>query len=299
MNVDDEKVGPVDTGAQQADVAALAVSDTKPDADKAEDADDESTEQNESGEQATPGESDEGADQQHTERAPLPKGVQRKINKLTRKAGEALLRVQELEQQLAQRDSQVQHTPAAADTSQPDKAPTLEDCNFDLQKHAEATYKWMRVQEQKAEQQAKATTAAQERLTKFAETEEAFAATVPDYYEVSKAPSVPITRAMVEILMENPETAPAIAYHLAKNLTECAAIAQMSPAAAGRAIGRIEASLIAPVSTPSPSRAVTNAPAPVATLKPGAPLRKTLDDLPMDQYAAERDRQLKAKGLRR
>ena len=84
-----------------------------------------------------------------------------------------------------------------------------------------------------------------------------FAAKQADYRDVAYDPSVPITSAMAEAIAES-DVGPQVAYYLGKNRDEAARIAGLSPLAAAREIGRIEARLAAkPVAPP-----VTKAPPP-------------------------------------
>ena len=141
-----------------------------------------------------------------------------------------------------------------------------------MEAHAEALVEWKIEQKAKAEQ-------VQSRQRKFSEQEEAFRAEHPDYDEVAKSPDVPISRDMVLAIMDT-ENPPAIAYYLGNNPEEAAHIAQMSPIAAARAIGRIEAKLAAPAEKPAPvlPKKTTTAPPPPKTVSGAGKPQVSPDD---------------------
>lgn len=84
-------------------------------------------------------------------------------------------------------------------------------------------------------------------------------AEIPDLEKVITDPTVPITPAMAEIIMDS-DYGPQVAYKLAKNPALAAEIAQMSVREAARAIGRLEAE-----ASPKP-RTISQAPKPVDTV---------------------------------
>lgn len=297
----DVKDEPVDTGALQEDVqiAERATAEVEvpretqePEPEAAE------PQEPEAPEQAT--EDEPAPSEAGRAHPPLPRGVQRKINTLTRRNGEAYARIQELEQRLAQVEGHP--APQAQDD---DPRPTRESCDFDESRYDDELYAWRKRQESKQETQRQA----QERMTQAVTTlqtaEDAFAEANPDYFEVAHAPNVPISKDMAELLLETPETAPAMAYHLAKHPELAASIAKMSPAAMGRALAKLEGELSAPPQSQAQPQQrapvqVTQAPPPVSTLRPAAPVSRGLEDkdMPMTEWIAERKRQRQAKGLR-
>ena len=90
-----------------------------------------------------------------------------------------------------------------------------------------------------------------------------------DYDAVARAPDVPVSDAMADLIITS-EVGPDVLYHLGQNKAVAAQIARMSPVEAARAIGRIEASLTAPK-----PRTETQAPPPIAPVKGsgGAPTK--------------------------
>lgn len=220
--------------------------------------------------QAAPDDPDGEAEDSQPEKAPLPKGVQRKINKLTRKAGELAIRNSELEERLASYESagQVQQKP----TEQvPEGEPTLEQFDFDQAAFNRAHFQWMRGQE-------KAMEAAQSRAKTLQERESAFAAEHPDYMELTRSEDWQVTPVMAQIIADS-DAAPAIAYYLASNPGETSALAQMHPAAMARAIGRIEAKLESSTpQKPELPKKTTNAPPPPKTVSGGGSPAPDVDD---------------------
>lgn len=231
-------------------------------------------------------------------------GVHNRIGELTkekhdeRREKEAALREAEYWRQQALKAAEQKPEPTQAD--EPTGEPTLEQFDFDTGKFMKALYKWEREQEKVEESKRKQTEEAQKRQKTFQEREQAFAAAHPDYEEVAKAEHVPITKEMAEAIIES-DDAPAIAYYLGQNLEEASAIAQMSPIAAARAIGRIEAKLSAKPSVPAPitpAKTVTRAPEPVTTLSGSPAVTQSYDDMSMAEYDAARKKERAAKGLR-
>jgi hypothetical protein len=232
------------------------------------------------------------AQDEDDDKQPLPKGLQRKINRLTRKAKDAerTARERELELQLAQ--ERLKHyepkQPPQAKREQVREKPTLEQFDFDAQAHAEAVAEWMF--EQKMTERDRQAAEAKRReqfqtlMQSIAEQEAAFAADHPDYDDVAKDPTLPISEVMAEA-MHDSDSAPAIAYYLGQHREEAAAIAQMSPAAAGRAIGRIEAKLSV-AKPPSPPRTVSSAPAIAPTVQGAAVAAKDTAAMSVNDHLA-------------
>ena len=221
---------------------------------------------------ADPDEPDDEAGEAAEERKPLPKGVQRKINKLTRRVGEFAEENRELKERLAQLEQgQVQEKPADAKPVA-DGKPKLEDFDFDVEAHAEALVEWKLEQKAKAEQAASLEKA-------FREKEAAFEAEHPDYRDVAYSDELPMPPHVAAVIhtTENP---PAIAYYLGNNVEEAAQIAQMTPLAAARAIGRIEAKLAAPAEKPAPvlPKKTTTAPPPPKTVSGAGKPQVSPDD---------------------
>lgn len=287
----DDTQEPVDTGFHQADIAAEQAAPAEtPDAEapevEGEEAAEESDEQNDT-------EAEAASDRDDPPAKPKPKGVGKRIDELTRDKYDAI-RERDYWREQAQRLTQP--PPAAQAVSQ--GKPTLEQFGYDQAAYTEALTDW-KVQERFEALQAQQQKQAEEQ--KVAETLKTFkervAAVDPEEWRWAVEVNPPTSPAMLEVIAES-EVGPQIGIYLAKHPDESAAIAAMSPIAAARALGRIEAQLSAPVAPrPSPPKPIPKAPAPVSTLRPAAPIKKDLGEMDMHEYIAERNRQRKAAGL--
>jgi hypothetical protein len=77
---------------------------------------------------------------------------------------------------------------------------------------------------------------------------------MPDFEErYSEASTMPISRAMHETIIES-EHGPELAYHLATHPDEAARIAKLSPLAAARELGKIEAAITTPPAKPAAAK---------------------------------------------
>lgn len=95
------------------------------------------------------------------------------------------------------------------------------------------------------------------KVQEFSASENEFAAKVPDYYESVKALNdIPHSGAVAELIIDS-DKGPELAYYLAKHPNEAREVVNMSPIAAAKFIGGIEARL-----TASPAKTTTNAPKP-------------------------------------
>src|SRR5690606_10893006 len=182
------------------------------------------------------------------------------VNEARREALEARRREDDLRQRLESLE-RGQHPSKPEAPVQSAEKPTLEAFDYDQEAYLTALTDWQIEQREaartQATQQEKAQETTQQRAAQLAAKEAEFIKAHPDYEGVAKAPHVPITQQMAEAMRENPDTAPASAYDLGQNVKEAADIAQMSPLAAARAIGRIEAKVaIAPAPKPVPPKPV-------------------------------------------
>lgn len=127
-----------------------------------------------------------------------------------------------------------------------------------------------------------------------------FKAKTPDFDDVMGNPSLRISKTMYEAMRES-EAGAQIAYHLGKNPAEAARISALSPIAAIREIGKLEAKL---TSTPPPAQTTkpSNAPAPPAVVdgKAGG-AAKSPDQMTDDEWYAswKKDQMAKAQARRK
>lgn len=299
---EETKPGPVDNSSLDAGIAARDSKQEAKTEEVAEQAaeiveDDLEDEQNESDTEdsaAPEDDADDGAPAKQDK--PKRKGVGKRIDELTKEKYDAQ-RERDHWRQMAEKAQQTESQPAQAPKPDSNAEPTLEDCDFDPTEYQRRFYKWARENEKVQERTQKAQQQYQERVRTVAEKEAAFTAEHPDYDAVARAPNVPITGFMAAAMFEGDDT-PAVAYYLGKNLDEAAKIAQMSPIAQAKAIGKIEASLSAPASQRQPEpKTVTNAPAPVTKLSGSPAAKKSYEDMSMREYSAARQKERQAKGL--
>jgi hypothetical protein len=213
---------------------------------------------------------------------PKPKGVQKRIDELTRLRHEAQ-RERDHWRELAMR----QQAPAKQEAPQADKPkalPKLEDFNYDeaayqaaLITHAtqEASRK---VREELRAEEAERQKA--ERAKSWKTRENEFKAKNPDYEDVVY--TAPISDAMADLIMES-EIGAELAYYLGKNTDEASRIAQLDPVKAARELGRIEAKLEKPPAAPVAPRPppVSKAPPPpprIEATESAAPIRADSPD---------------------
>lgn len=136
--------------------------------------------------------------------------------------------------------------PAASEPAKADRLRTLADFEYDEGRYQTYLFEQTAVRATEvAERRLKEASerdAAQRRQASFTTREAKYAEGVEDYYEVTRDQSVPITTTMAEVIAES-DDGPALAYHLAKNVAVAEQIARLSPLAAARELGRIEARL--------------------------------------------------------
>ena len=178
--------------------------------------------------------------------------------------------------------------------------PKLEDYDFDTTAWAQAHADWS---EKRIEQ--RATEIVDKRLgdtqAKGEESrlQEVWAAKVSDFKKVKPDfdvvvqsmvdDQVPITATMLEVLKHSPE-GPAITHHLGTNRAELTRISKLPPTLQAAALGRLEATFASAPKTPAAPAAkpLTRAPAPPSPVGGNAPASKRLEDMPIDEYIANR-----------
>lgn len=205
--------------------------------------------------------------------APAEDGFQKRINKVTadkyaekRRADDLAQRVKELEAAKA-----------------PEKAPTLEDFDFDddayraaiIQKEVQAALGSANQSQQEAAQQA----AAQQVASSFGESIAALGHA--DFDEVAnRVPLLP--EGVASALMQSDEGAKMI-YHLGSNPDVAEQIANLSPMAAMAQLGKISVSMAT-----QPTIKHSAAPDPIAPLRTGAALSANIgDEMPINEWMAK------------
>ena len=175
--------------------------------------------------------------------------VRSRIDELTRYRREAERRAERAEREADQWREQALRTTQQPKATEPEpSAKTLADFEFDETKYqsylfSEAEKRAVAAAEKRIrEQQDQEKTV--RRKSEFEKRESDYSKSVEDYIEVTRNPSVPITSDMAQVIAES-EDGPALAYYLGKNVEIAERIAQLSPLAAAREMGRIEAKLAA------------------------------------------------------
>ena len=199
-------------------------------------------------------------------------GVQKRINKITADKWAEKRRADALQAQL---DNQQQQ-------AQPTNVPKLEDFDYDDEAYQTALidYKVNAATNQMAQNNANAALAQEQADTqrKFDESATVFAQDRPDFSEtIAQVPNLhPST---LNAIMHS-DNAPALAYHLGKNLDQADALTQMSPDAALMELGRINSV----ISQPKPVK-TTSAPKPIDALSQSGAVESDIgDNMPLDQW---------------
>lgn len=151
------------------------------------------------------------------------------------------------------------------------------------QKVNEALAKRDQQQAEKAQQSVQETKA-----KTFVERQATVRQSIPDYDEVmTAAADIRVAQHVHEVLLDS-DRGPELAYHLAKNPDEAARISALSPLAAARELGRLEASLEKPATASKP---VSKAPAPIKPIVTGATSTQDPSRMSMDEYRSWRKSQ--------
>lgn len=238
------------------------------------------------------------ADNQPVDASDKPKGVQKRLDELTRNWREAERREAALLALLQQNRTQPEATPRPA---QDDKPKTLADFDYDEGKFQAHIFE--QAERRSVEAARRELTAAQERdaaerrKSSFKSRSTEFAKTVEDFESVAYDRSLSISPDMAEVIQDS-DDGPALLYHLGKNPDIAEKIAQLPPKAAARELGKIEARLAFEREKAKPNK-VSGAPPPPPkvegadpgnlSVKPDDPESDKLSD---QEWARKRNKQL-------
>lgn len=194
-------------------------------------------------------------------------GYQRRIDKLTREKRELEARLAALEQRVAGGDKkpagEAAETKPEAKAPAGDGRPNPED--FDTyEAYTEALVDWKTEQ---AERRRAAEAAERRTFEAWTARLEAARQAHDDFDEVVDS-ELPLSDAMFQAIVESEQGAE-LAYYLGSHPEEAERIAKLSPVAAIRALGRIEASLDQSHTAPKPKPAVSSAPKPAPRVSGG------------------------------
>lgn len=219
---------------------------------------------------------------------PIPKGVQRRIDRAVRQKYEAEARAKMLEERINAIEARQQQAPQQREPG----APKLEDFdNFDDYIEAKAAYVADKkinetlTQREQRQQAERAQTARQQTVEGWQKRVASATKELPDFEEVVASSDVPMTPVMAEAIMSS-DAGPKLAYYLATHEDEAEEIARMSPLAVVRALTRIEDKL-----ANQPAQA-SKAPPPVSPVGVKAKAERNPDDLPTDEWLKWRNKQV-------
>lgn len=224
---------------------------------------------------------------------PVPKGVQKRIDRAVREKYEAQARAKMLEERIAQIEARQQPSAPVAPI---EGMPTIDKFNnFDEYVTAKAEFIAKRHIEQamsegQRRQAEERQHASQVKLNaEWTKRVEKFTAEMPDFEEVITASTVPMTDPMQQTIKEL-DLGPKLAYHLANHPDEAAAIADMTPLRAIAALGRLEERLSKPA-----EKKTTSAPAPITPVGGTARVSKDPGDMSMAEFTRWRRSVIKAR----
>ncbi len=233
------------------------------------------------GEQPEATAGDDGADDTaHAEQPKPAKGVQKRLDELTKARHEAQ-RDRDYWRELAMRQNAPEPTPVQSAQGAP-KETDFDD--YDQYQRALVRYEVRQeIEAEKRQQETVAKTKTFEE--RVGQAREKFA----DYDSVVFDPSLRITPQMAEVIKDS-DVGPEVAYHLGTNTSEAARIAALPPLRQAVELGKIEDRLIAAKTEPKTPPAPRNPPpAPPKTVSGlSAGLNKPAGELSMAEYVAAR-----------
>lgn len=280
----DQDSKPVDSGALQADIAIAAKHDapaTAPTTDQIDPAAvDDGVEVHD--DDGAEGAGDEAA--QHGQPNPgkknTPRGVQKKLDKLTREKYEALAQAQYWEKQAK---AQAKPQPKPQKAAPVEGKPTLDQFGNDPEQYLEALAEWkadQRIEAREHERAEREKSQAQAKVkASHAEREKAFAESHPDYFDAAYTAPINYSPVMLDYIITS-DKGPDVAYYLAQHLDEAHSIEAMAPHRQAIALDRIERAFETPAATheAQPTRIVTKAPQPPATVAAAGQARRSIYD---------------------
>ena len=184
-----------------------------------------------------------------------PKGVQKRIDELTRNWRETE-RDRDHWRELAMRTQQQPQKPEPSHQPVQQPVKTLADFEYDESQYQSYIFQQAQEAARRVVQEEYKRTSTVQKQTSFQARESEFSKEVEDYHSVTRNPSLPITQDMVDIIADT-DDGPAVLYYLGKNPDITAQLANLSPTAVAREIGRIEAKLAT-----KPEKSVSKAPPP-------------------------------------
>lgn len=216
--------------------------------------------------------------------------LQKRFSELTRTIYQERAAREAAEKRASELEARGRQAPAPG----ADEAPKLE--NFkDYEEYAEAKGRFIARQEfarastaaQAQQQREQAVTMASEIRARWDTSESEFRGKVEDYDDVMSDASVAFSDG-VNISLLDSDMGPQLAYYLKKHPAEAAALSQLSPVAAARAIGKLEVKLSG---SPPAQAQPTRVPPPPTPVKAAAPADEINDQMPIGEYIKRRNKQ--------
>lgn len=227
----------------------------------------------------------QGDDEDHR----VPKGVQKRIDRLTQEKYRLRAELDVLrQQQQPQASQQRQQTEQAAQAPKLEQYASIEEYLDALADHkaAQKTDKFFR--EREAKESASKQQSEQARLHEgFTKQTEQARQAYDDFDDVVDNPDLPISPAMAEAIMRSQNGAD-VAYYLGKNPDEAIRLANLDPFSAAVEIGRIAATVVRPQ-----ARKASNAPAPIQPVGNRATPVQDPEKMSADEWLKWRNSQIK------
>lgn len=229
-------------------------------------------------EAAATNEGEEGSEKPLRDEKGKFKGVQARIDELTRARRDA--------ERSAEYWKGLATHATAPDTAPEAAAKPTSDQFDDYDAYIEALTDW-KVEQKTRDVAVKATENAEtmHRQANWDDRQIAAIAILPDYNDVVGSSEVRILDHVQDAVMES-ERGPELVYQMAKNPALADQLNKMSPSRAALELGRLEASLETPV-----AKSASKAPAPITPIVPGGTTKVDLSKADMDTYIAERRKQ--------
>lgn len=222
-------------------------------------------------------------------------GFQKRIDKLSKKVADTERDLEYWRQEALRGKSQPQPevTKPQVDLSKRPKADDFKTAD----EYTEALIDWKADQKlaakEQSDRQKAAQTEVQSKIQKHQERVKEFAKQTDDWEEMIESVKVPLSLTVQEAIIDS-EHGPEIMYELAKDTEELKRISSLSPIAAAKAIGRLEAQFLKKTSTKE-TKTTSSVPAPVKTVRSkGVTTSGYREDMSQSEYNAWRNEQLKS-----
>lgn len=213
----------------------------------------------------------------------VPKGVQKRIDRLTRERYRLEGELEAMRRQ-AQPPAKPETREPSAGRPSPDQFASYEDFTAALVRHeAEQIIKARDSQAEQSKAQQSATARDREWAKRMDAAREAY----PDIDDVIGGSDVPVSQAMVDVLQRHPKGAD-LAYYLGKHPDAAERIAGLDAVSAAIELAEIGATLARPA-----AKKQTSAPAPISPVGQRAAVSKDPDKMTADEWLAWRNAQLR------